>query len=192
MTLKVLEAAINLSPAEIRNIDQTVLDSSVKSCVKSLAGSKWPKETILGLIRRAAMACLESPKDFLNISWPFISISSANSPVDTPSFDPANPMLCHQMELVSMDEKVEAFKNMLVKDFMAIFLRKGQTGMTTLAAMGQSFESLYSGAHGENAKRIANLRKCVLAVSALAQQTTITPDQFEAFESLDQGKLFLL
>lgn len=186
--IKVLEAAINLSPAEIRNVEQAVLDSSVKLCQKSLAGDKWPKETVLGLTRRAAMARLESPGDFLKISWPF---GSANSPADTPApaFDPADPRLCHETALVSVDEKIDAFENMIVKDFVAIFLRKGQSGMSTLAAMGESFQEYFSRAVGKDTQRISNLRKCVLAISALAQQTTITPDQFEAFEALDQGKL---
>jgi hypothetical protein len=78
---------------------------------------------------------------------------------------------------------------MIVKDFMAIYLRKGQSGMSVLAAMGKAFQDYCSRAAGENAQRISNLRKCVLANSALAQQTTITPEQFEAFEALDQGKL---
>ena len=184
--IKVLEAAINLSPTEIRNVDQTVLISSVKVCQKSLAGDQWPKEAILGLTRRAAMAHLESPEDFLKISWPF---GSANSPADAQTFDPTDPKLCHQAAHVSMDAKIKAFDNLVVKDFIAIFLRKGQAGMSALAAMGKSFQEYYSRATAEDARRCSDLLKCILAVSALAQQTTITPDQFEAFEALDQGKL---
>ena len=183
--IKVLEAAINLSPAEIRNVDQTVLISSVKVVQKTLAGSRWPKETILELTRRAAMAHLESPGEFLKIAYPF---SSADSPAGTQVFDPTDPRLCQQAAHVSMEAKIEAFENLVVKDFMAIALRKGQEGMPILAAMGKSFHEYYRSAAAEDVERCSELSKCVLAVSALAQQTAITPDQFEAFEALDQGK----
>ena len=78
---------------------------------------------------------------------------------------------------------------MVVKDFMAILLRKCRAGMPILAAMGKSFQEYYSRVAVKDAKHCSDLSKCVLAISALAQQTAITPDQFEAFEALDQGKL---
>ena len=130
------------------------------------------------------MAHVESPGDFL-ISWPF---GSANLPAGTEAFDPLDPRLCQQAAHVSMEEKIQAFEN-VVKDFMAFFLRKGQAGMPILAAMGKSFQEYYSRAAVKDAKRCSDLSKCVLAISALAQQTAITPDQFKAFEALDQGKL---
>ena len=183
--IKVLEAAINLSPAEIRNVDQTTLINSIKLVQKTLAGDRWPKETIFALTRRAAMAHLESPEEFLGIAWPF---SSANSPADAQAFDPTDPRLRQQAADVSMEAKIQAFENLVVKDFMAISLRKGQAGMPILAAMGKSFQEYCTRAAAEDTIRCSDLSKCVLAVSALAQQTAITPDQFEAFEALDQGK----
>ena len=60
--------------------------------------------------------------------------------------------------------------------------------MPILAAIGKSFQESYSRASAKGAKRCSDVSKCVLAISVLAQQTAITPDQFEAFEALDQGK----
>ncbi len=187
LQIKVLESAINFCPAEIRNCDQKVLEASVKVCDKSVRAYRWPKETILGLIRRAAMACLESPEKFLKIAWP---ISGANSPADTVNFDPVSPRLSQNTECVSMDEKYEALELMIVKDFMPIVLKKGQAGMPILVEMAASFEKYFTGpATGANTNRIRDLRTCVLGLSALAKQTTITPDEFEAFEAVDQAKL---
>ena len=120
----------------------------------------------------------------MKVCWPFVS---ADTP--TQAFDPMEPRLCHSAAHVSMEKKIEAFENLVVKDFMAIVLSKKQAGMPTLAAMGTAFQTYYSGASEDNAKRCKELLRCVLAISALAQQTAVTPDQFDAFEALDQGKL---
>ena len=68
-------------------------------------------------------------------------------------------------------------------------LKKDKDGLPILAAMGKSFQEYYSRATAEEAKHCSDLLKCALAISALAQQTAVTPDQFDAFEALDQGKL---
>ena len=119
---------MTLSPDEIRNASATMLTHAIKDILPSLPGRDFPQATCAELVRRRAMLHITSPRDFVEVIWPFPS--SPNS-----DFDPLEARLRHECSELSAETKVELASNMIVKDFMAAHMSQKAAGAQHLVEL---------------------------------------------------------
>ena len=65
--LRALEAAEALQPSEMQDVTEEVFRESMKEVLAQLTLDRFPREVLLGVLRRRAGACMDNPDKFLEI-----------------------------------------------------------------------------------------------------------------------------
>ena len=89
--LTALGAAERLQPSEIARLPDSELMPSLKVVLKQIQPSQLPAPTLLGLVRRKALTCIEQPQELVATLWP---ITEGDPATKVQEFDPYKPRMC--------------------------------------------------------------------------------------------------
>ena len=164
--IEALSAAERLQPTEISRLASEELRPSLGLVLRHVGGVEaLPVETILGLIRRRALQCLDDPTALVKTLWPFgpcprpgedaaassrgedAAASSRGEDAGASShgmdagassrgeFDPYEPALCVAPEIVSDESRLRLALDTFVKDALATYLSHKAEGAKTIAKL---------------------------------------------------------
>lgn len=189
-----LNAAVTLSPDEIRSATPSALEEAIKDVLPALPGRSFPAQTISELVRRRAVAGSGTgkawpPREFVAVVWPF----QGQTAVD---FDPLSPTLSAECSDMTLGDKVELAGKLVIKDFMAAHMTKKEAGVQQLVELRAALQAKLGLAHsqagmptGEEWQIWAGVMQLATAVVAMVQSEPLTSATLATFEKLDGGSL---
>ena len=188
--LRALEAAEALQPSEMQDVTEEVFRESMKEVLAQLTLDRFPREVLLGVLRRRAGACMDNPDKFLEIWWPWGA--------DVAVCDPFNARLRDMQQLLasegsSHDELATLVSDSVIKNYLTKHMAQKATGITPIAKMRDQLCQAATDARVQNltgkaAETVANLVQVVLGLAAAVQSEAVTPEQLSAFTAMDDGK----
>ena len=118
--LLALAAAEQLNPGEIARLPEPDLRTALDQVLQRIPANELPRETVLGLCRRAALMSMDSPKDFASVVWPW-ACRSEDIVID---FDPFDPRLSEAplSSDLTLAEKIAWAVDFIIKDAVAAWM----------------------------------------------------------------------
>lgn len=216
--IEALSAAERLQPAEISRLADDELRPSLGLVLRHIGGVEaLPVETIMGLIRRRALQCLNDPAALVKTLWPFgphpgraaparaVAAGSADAPAADSSrgsdddatassrgeFDPYEPALGAAPEIVSHESRLRLALDTFVKDALATYLSRKAEGAKSIAALVPLTLAapVPRSLHGTAASLAQELRATLDGMGAIVQPTAVNAEQLQGLMSLTQGQL---
>ena len=178
--IEILAAAIQLGPDDLRAADDATVQESITHVLTKLSGPQWPREAVIGLVRRAGLRASNTAAEFLDVCWPLAG--------EEFEFRPANPRLGDLIKCMGLAEKIEIMADMLIKDFVAANMKNKWEGSAALVSMSTELSSKVQSGRTTTGVSLQPLVECVCGVSAMMQTSAVSPQQFAAFEQVDSGK----
>lgn len=175
-----LKAATNLTPQELPKVSDEVLTPHLTTLITHLGEDRLPLQLRLGLCRRSALLCVETPADCVQAIWPFPVPPEQGPP---PAFDPFRPRAWCLMEDDTRTALLEAAVKLLSEDCLASLMATRKVAeIQELARLLVSSGPVFPPGHPPQ-----DLRSLSVAVAAMVQTTAIEPPQLSALLALKDG-----
>ena len=185
--LEALRSASVLVPLELPRIQESDLRPALDKVLGHIGIKRLPVETVLGLVRRAALIQLGKPREVWSSVWPWAGPADA-----TPApFDPYRPRLqdAVQWPSVELPSLAEFAAKTIVEDCLAsLMARKTVDEIGELAELARGMRC-----PDENSATCGrDLKTLLVGVWALVQPTAIDSTQIQALLAVKTGSSALI